>query len=219
MAQLQVGLPLRLIGYDRKATLALLTSTQDQLRRAETQRDELASATVNLERIGSQVADMLRTLADRAAELEGESAATAAEVVEGAQIEADQIRAQAAAVLASAEAQAHQLVETARHQQATIVERRGTALVSLQIALDQMGRLANTIDEIDLTAVEAPLASIPPPPGAASAPPATAPETLVLLPESAEPATAVEDPVAQPSTDGDPIAPVLARMAGWSPAP
>lgn len=43
MAQLQVGLPLRLIGYDRKATLALLTSTQDELRRAETQREELAS--------------------------------------------------------------------------------------------------------------------------------------------------------------------------------
>ncbi len=67
---------------------------------------------------------MLRSLADRAVELEDDAASRAAHVVEVAQLEAEEIRAQAAAVLASAQAEAAQLLETARLKQARIVMRQ-----------------------------------------------------------------------------------------------
>lgn len=185
MAQAQVRFRRRVLGYDRAAVHAALTSTEDQLRRAEARRDELLATNANVERIGAQVADMLRGLADRAVELEADAAAQAAAVVQGARAEADRIQAEAAAVLASARAEADHLVETARQQQATIAERRETAVISLQIAIDQMGRLATLVDEIDLTAAEgaAPVAS-----AAGPAPAASDADTVVLLPWSAQPA-------------------------------
>jgi hypothetical protein len=206
MAQVQVRFPLRLLGYDRRSVRASLSSTHDQLRRAEARRDELVATTANVERIGAQVADMLRSLADRAVELEVDAAATAAEVVAEAQREAERIGEKAAAVLASAEADAQQILDAARDQQAAIAERRETALISLQIAIDQMGRLATTVDQIDLTAS---VPSAPPPP------PQEVPETVVVLPSSGE-----SQPAAAPerdrSADGDPIAPALARIGTWT---
>ncbi len=199
----QVKFPVRLLGYDRKAVLAVLASTQDQLRRAETRRDEVLSASANVERIGAQVADMLRTLADRAAALEAEAAVKADEVVQGALLDAAQVRAQAATALAAAEAQAQQLVESAHLQHATVVERRETALVSLQIAIDQMGRLATTIDQIDLTAAE----TLVPPQQSEPGLRVAEDETGTTLLMHGPPASVVDD---------DPIAPALSRIDAWA---
>lgn len=207
MAQAQVRFRRRLLGYDRSAVHAALMATEDQLRRAETRRDELIAGSANVERIGAQVADMLRSLADRAVELEDDAASRAAHVVEVAHLEAEQMRAQAAAVLASAQAEAAQLLETARQQQVTIAERRETALISLQIAIDQMGRLATTVDQIDLTAAEAVAPTVPPPPGAVGAP---EPETVVLLPWS----SAAAEPVAREGADR----PGKDALASWAPS-
>ncbi|MGH9274374.1 MAG: hypothetical protein ACRDZU_06980 [Acidimicrobiales bacterium] len=198
----------RLLGYDRQAVDAALSSAADQLQRAETRRDELIETTANVERIGAQVADMLRSLADRAVELEVEAAAEAAQKVQAAELEAAQIRAQATAVLAEAQATAQQMVESSRQQQAVISERRETALISLQIAIDQMGRLATTIDQIDLTAADvAPSVTVD------DQPP---PETVVLLPwtASAKPSEPAKEPPLIPAED--PIGPVLARLDDWA---
>ena len=217
----------QLLGYDRSAVQAALASTEEQLRRAEERRDELLATTANVERIGAQVADMLRSLADRAVELEVEAAATAAQTVQEAQQEADQIRAQAAALLASAEVRAAELVEAARQQQRTIAERRENALISLKISIDQMSRLATLVDEIDLTAVESP-PSEPSEPSvvgaeaAAPAPPAgpDATEPVVLLPWSAAIAPPPEAPAppAGPTVEPaeDPLAPAVARLGVWA---
>jgi len=202
----------RLLGYDRTAVDAALTAATDRLDRAETRRDELLETTANVERIGAQVAEMLRSLADRAVELEDEAAAQAAQAVQAAELEAAEIRAQAAAVLAEAEATAQHMVESSRQEQVLISERRETALISLRIAMHQMDRLATTIDQIDLTDPDAAQ------PAAAGAQPPAA--TVVRLPGPvlAEPAQHGEDPPASPAED--PIEPVLARMDGWhSPAP
>jgi len=195
----------RLLGYDRRAVDAALTAAADRLQRAETRRDELIETTANVERIGAQVADMLRSLADRAVELEDEAAAQAAAVVQAAELEADQIRVQAAAVLAEAEATAQQIVESSCRQQATIAERRETALISLRIAMDQMGRLATTIDEIDLTAEPT------------AAPTRADAETVVLLPGN-PPEVAAEDPAPSPpvTASSDPLAAIRARVDGWT---
>ena len=204
------GFRRRRLGYDRAAVDAALTTAADRLERAEKRRDELIETTANVERIGAHVAEMLRSLADRAAQLEEEAAATASRVVQDAELEADQIRAQAAAVLADAEATAQTIVESSRKEQLLISERRETALSSLRIAMDQMGRLATTIDQIDLTADTTP----PGPTG--ERPPE---ETVVHLPWplADQPSPPAAGPPAPPVDH--PTTPVLAHMDGWGPTP
>jgi hypothetical protein len=214
MAQALASTPrfrLRLLGYDRREVSAALTATKHELERAVARRDELVVSTANVERIGAQVADVLRSLADRAVELEVEAAAEAAKVIEAAQVDAAKIRADAAAVLAAADATAQRMAEESRRQRAAIGERRETAVVSLQIAIDQMGRLATTIEEIDLTADDVPFA-------AATADDAATEtkEAVILLPWSASASSDAGDEDATAAPADDPIAPALARLDHWA---
>lgn len=210
----------QLLGYDRGAVQAALASTHEQLRRAEARRDELIATTANVERIGAQVADMLRSLADRAVELEAEAAATAGRTVAEARLEADRIVAEADAVLAAAEARAEEILEASRQRQAAASSRRETAVVALRVAMEQLRRLTGTIEELAPEEQQPVTAATTD--GALDRAARVSPETIVLGPWSSAPAappTADTPEADAPAGTGDPIAPVLARFEDWARSP
>jgi hypothetical protein len=229
-----------LLGYDRHEVEHALQASSLQLRLAQDERDELLASSANVERIGAQVADMLRSLADRAVEVEVEAAAAAEQVVQAARVEADDIRAQAAAVLAAAEARAADMQEASRQRQAAVSRRREAAVTALHVAMDQIRRLTGSIEEVepevepdeasqDAPAVVADLRSVPAPDDGGDD---DSVDTVVLLPWSgARPATGRDDSSAeQPMTPAeperevtdasepaeDPLAAVLARFNEWA---
>jgi hypothetical protein len=232
----------RLLGYDRHEVEHALEAGSLQLRLAQDERDELLASSANVERIGAQVADMLRSLADRAVELEVEAAAAAEQVVQAARVEADGIRAQATAVLAAAEARAADMQEASRQRQAAVSRRRETAVTALHVAMDQIRRLTGSIESVEAevgteeephhtpTVVAADLRSDP---AADDRDDAESVDTVVLLPWSgARPAPASEDSPAEPPSPppeaagheresasdpaDDPLATVLARFNEWA---
>lgn len=142
----------RLLGYDRREVEAALTSTGQELQRAVARRDELIASNNNVQRIGAEVAEMLRSLADRAVELEVEAAAKAERLIDEARVDAAAVRAEAAAVLAAAHAEAEQVREASRARQATVGRRRESALTALHVAMNQIRQLTTSIEEIDLDA-------------------------------------------------------------------
>ena len=203
---------LRLLGYDRREVAAALRATEHELQRAVARRDELIASTTNVQRIGAEVADMLRSLADRAVEVEVEASAKAERLVDDARGDAAAIRAEAAAVLAAAHAEAERVREASRAQQATVGRRRESALTALHVAMHQIRQLTGTIEEIDL---DAPVDDAPEPTTVVSvdAPADEQPtDTVVLLPWSASGGTAP----AAPEPADDPVDPVLARLPNWA---
>ncbi|HEX9766312.1 MAG TPA: hypothetical protein VGA36_06080 [Nitriliruptorales bacterium] len=212
----------RFRGYDRGAVDETLASTRDELRIASEQRDELLASAANVQRIGDQVAIMLRALADHAAEVEQEAATSAARVLQEAQAQADQMRADAAAVLAAAELQAQEVLQAAledsQRRAATVIDRREVTVASLRVAIDQMRWLTESIEELD---IEAPEGSVTP-----------HPLTLVIDGHQVADPDASEDPSAPGfSADGggdedrpnpcperdDAVASALAALNSWTP--
>lgn len=135
-------------GYDRREVDQALAATGEALRRARARCDELAASATNVERIGAEVADMIRALAERAVELEDEAAANAERAIHDAQIEADGMRAEAAAVLADAQRQRDAALAELEERHAAATTRRQTAVAALHVAMDQLRRLTGSIEEI-----------------------------------------------------------------------
>jgi hypothetical protein len=235
----------RLLGYDRHEVEHALEAGSLQLRLAQDERDELLASSANVERIGAQVADMLRSLADRAVEVEVEAAAAAEQVVQAARVEADDIRAQAAAVLAAAEARAADMQEASRQRQAAVSRRRETAVTALHVAMDQIRRLTGAISEVESEAGtdegvhDAPTvvaADLRGDPSVGDRDDDVSVDTVVLLPWSGPPSVvdAEGSQAEQPSTPADPepavdtgapdsddnsLATVLARFNQWADSP
>jgi hypothetical protein len=235
------GFRRRLLGYDRHEVDEALASSSLDLRLAQDERDQLRASSANVERIGAQVAEMLRALADRAVEVEVEAAAAAERVLQEARAEADDIRAQATAVLAAAEARAAEAQEASRQRQAAVSRRREAAVTALHVAMDQIRRLTGSIEAVeaevgteedpqDTPAVVA--ADLRSDPAADDHDDPQSADTVVLLPWSgARPAPGTESGDAEPPTpaepsgDGrtgaaegadDPLATVLARFNEWA---
>lgn len=200
---------LRLLGYDRREVSAALSATEHELQRAVARRDELVASTTNVQRIGAEVAEMLRALADRAVEVEIEASAKAERLIDDARGDAAAIRGEAAAVLAAAHAEAERMREASRARQAAVSQRRDTALTALDVAMTQIRQLTTSIEAID---VEPPIEASPEPPTAAdlTAPPDET-DTVVLLPWSASRTT--DEAASEPAAD--PIDPILARITNW----
>lgn len=135
-------------GYDRREVEQALASASEALRRARARCDELATSATNVERIGAEVADMIRALAERAVELEDEAAANAERTIHEAQVEADGIRAEAAAVLVDAQRQRDAVLAEFEQRQAMASTRRQTAVAALHVAMDQLRRLTGSIEEM-----------------------------------------------------------------------
>lgn len=207
---------LRLLGYDRREVSAALTATQHELERAVARRDELISSTANVQRIGAEVAEMLRSLADRAVEVEVEASAKAEALLDDARGDAAAIRADAAAVLAAAHVEAEQIREASRVRQAAVGRRRESAITALQVAMHHIRQLTGTIEEIDL---EVPLDDAERSVVSVDAPQDDQPETVVLLPwsaTSASSASSATESAPPEATAPDPIDPVLARITSWA---
>lgn len=202
---------LRLLGYDRREVSEALSATEHELQRAVARRDELVASTTNVQRIGAEVADMLRSLADRAVEVEVEASAKAERLLDDARGAAAAIRAEAEAVLAAAHAEVEQVREATRARQATLGRRRESALTALQVAMHQIRQLTTSIEAVE---VELPVDDLPEPAVVVRVDerPDEQTDTVVLLPWSASSAT---EQAPQEPTD-DPIDPVLARITNWA---
>jgi len=210
-----VRFPRRMLGYDRLEVDRTLASTSEALRRVEAERDELRASATNLERIGAQVAEMLRALAERAIEMEEEAAAKAARIELDAQRDADEIRAQAAAVLVDATLRAAQIEDEAKQRQAVAKNRRQTAVAALHVAMDQISRLTKSIHELDPEVFDT--AAAPPDPEAGEPPVevegdasnADPASTVIFLPSLPVGPPAAEDP-------HDSLATALERLSRWT---
>ena len=202
----------RLLGYDRREVTAALTAKDHELERAVARRDELVASSTNVERIGAEVAEMLRSLADRAIEVEAGATAKAQRLLDDARADAEAIRNEAAAVLATAHAEAEEVREASRARQAAVSERRESAVTALHVAMEQMRRLTGSIEEIDVDPPEVDLAE-PAPVVAVDATPDEQTDTVVVLPKSDT--AAGEDAEQEPGDD--PIDPALARLTSWVP--
>lgn len=230
------GFRRRLLGYDRHEVERALASTADELRRVDDERQELLASTANVQRIGVQVAEMLRALADRAADLEDEANAAAERILADARDEADGIRAEAEAVLAGAEARAQEIWAASRQREAAAASRRQTAVAALQVAMSQIRSLTGSIEELDLEAKsDDQVASLAMDGETPDALPESEPgdhmsvATLVVPPSSEDGSgsgaedgsDAPDDELARAgqagsSIDDDPMATVLARFNRWA---
>jgi hypothetical protein len=197
----------RLLGYDRRDVTVAMTAMQDELQRAVARRDELIATTTNVQRIGEEVAEMLRSLADRAAEIEEEAAAKAQVVLAHARADAQAIRAEAVAELAAVEARAEELREAARQRAVAVSGRRQTAISALHAAVDQIRQLTGSIEEIDL---DADLRDEPQEDGDSLRDRESDAADTVVVVEPDERDAGSEAPAE------DPIGPVLARINGWA---